>query len=241
MAEYRIEGLRKSFTIGGKTLEVLRGLDLTGDTGEITVILGRSGCGKTTLLKLLCGLEQPDGGHFSFSQGAARVGVVFQEPRLMPWRNCLQNITFGLKKQETDPEKIAQLVRVVGLEGFENAYPAQLSGGMQHRVALARALACAPDLVLMDEPFAALDYFTRAAMQRELLRIHRETGMGVILVTHNIDEALLLGDRICVMSGGIITAQWHPGPQEEERDLLSEASISRKREILAGLQSTDRE
>lgn len=241
MAEYRIENLQKSFFIGGKRLDVLRGLSLTGDTGEITVVLGRSGCGKTTLLKLLCGLEQPDAGSFSLARGTAKVGVVFQEPRLMPWRNCRQNITFGLKKQDVIPEKIAQLVRVVGLEGFEEAYPSQLSGGMQHRVALARALACEPDLVLMDEPFAALDYFTRAAMQRELLAIHRKTGMGVILVTHNIDEAILLGDRICIMSGGEITAQWYPGPQATERDLLSDASIALKREILSGLQKAQEE
>ena len=237
MAEYRIEKLSKGFAMGGRRLEVLRGLDLRGDTGEITVILGRSGCGKTTLLKLLCGLEQPDGGRFALADGAVKVGVVFQEPRLMPWLSCRQNITFGLKERQVDPEQIGRLIRVVGLEGFEDARPAQLSGGMQHRVALARALACRPDLVLMDEPFAALDYFTRAAMQRQLLEIHQKTGMGVMLVTHNIDEAIVLGDRICVMAGGVITAQWHPGPQRGERDLLSGPAIALKREILTELQN----
>lgn len=235
LAEYRIEHFTKSFAIGGRRLEVLRGLDLSGDTGEITVILGRSGCGKTTLLKLLCGLEQPDEGSFTLADGAVKVGVVFQEPRLMPWRTCRQNITFGLKKAQVVPAEIDRLIEMVGLTGFEEAHPAQLSGGMQHRVALARALACRPDLVLMDEPFAALDYFTRDTLQRQLLEIHRQTSMGVILVTHNIDEAILLGDRICVMAGGKISGQWHPGPQEGERDLLSGPSIALKREILAGL------
>lgn len=235
MAEYRMEHLTKRFAIGGRPLEVLRDLDLSGDTGEITVILGRSGCGKTTLLKVLCGLEQPDEGSFTLADGAVKVGVVFQEPRLMPWLTCRRNITFGLKKAQVIPEKVDELIQMVGLTGFEEAYPAQLSGGMQHRVALARALARRPDLVLMDEPFAALDYFTREALQLQLLEIHRQTGMGVILVTHNIDEAILLGDRICIMAGGKIRAQWHPGPQEGERDLLSEPMIALKREILAGL------
>lgn len=236
MAEYRIEHLTKRFSIGGRPLEVLRDLDLSGDTGEITVILGRSGCGKTTLLKVLCGLEQPDEGSFTLADGAVKVGVVFQEPRLMPWLTCRRNITFGLKKAQVIPAEIDGLIQMVGLAGFEEAYPAQLSGGMQHRVALARALARRPNLVLMDEPFAALDYFTRGTLQRQLLEIHRQTGMGVILVTHNIDEAILLGDRICIMAGGKISGQWHPGPQEGERDLLSEPMIALKREILAGLE-----
>lgn len=234
MAEFVIEGLKKGFALGRGRLEVLRGLDLRGDTDEMTVILGRSGCGKTTLLKLLSGLETPDSGSFSFP-GGEKFGVVFQEPRLMPWLNCEKNITFGVKKGAVDAARVAGLMRIVGLEGFENALPSQLSGGMRQRAALARALYGKPSIILMDEPFAALDYFTREAMQQELRRIHRETGMGVIFVTHNIDEAILLGDRICVMAGGVITHQWHPGRQDADRDPLSPACIELKRRILTGL------
>ena len=234
MHELRIRGFEKSFVVDGERREVLRGLDLDADTGEITVILGRSGCGKTTLLRILCGLETPDGGSIAMPAGA-RLGMVFQEPRLMPWLRTDKNVVLGLRRSERNPEKAAALLRSVGLEGFERAYPSQLSGGMRHRAALARALACEPELVLMDEPFAALDYFTRATMQRELLRIHRERGMGVVFVTHNIDEAVLLGDRICILSDGVLSGQFYPGPSDTERDALGDASIALKRSILAGL------
>lgn len=230
MAEYRIRGLKKSFQINGGELNVLNGLDLNGEAGEITVILGKSGCGKTTLLKLICGLEKPDAGSIDFPKGM--VGMVFQEPRLMPWLTCTENIAFGLKKKEIKPEEIDKLVQIVGLKGFENAHPAQLSGGMQQRVALARALACQPSVILMDEPFAALDYFTRDTMQKELLRIHNSTHMGAIFVTHNVDEAVCIGDRICVMSDGKIAKQWHSVRQGKERDALSAESIELKRSIL---------
>ncbi len=235
MAEFKIENLRKTFKIGNNYLEVLRGLELTGDTGEITVILGRSGCGKTTLLKILCGLETPDEGKINFPDNTV-FGMVFQEPRLMPWLNIEGNVNFGLEKAQIDPQKTAEIIHTVKLDGFEAAYPAQLSGGMQHRVALARALACRPGLILMDEPFAALDFFTRSTMQCELLRIHRETKMGVIFVTHNIDEAIILGDRICIMAGGVITEKFYPGPLQGERDLLSSSSIKLKRNILSALE-----
>jgi len=234
MSELTVRGLEKSFSVNGEKRRVLRGLDLDADTGEITVILGRSGCGKTTLLRILCGLEKPDGGSLALPD-RSRIGMVFQEPRLMPWLNTRENIGFGLGRKNADPDKISGLVRTVGLEGFEKAYPAQLSGGMRHRAALARALACEPELILMDEPFAALDYFTRATMQRELLRIHRERRMGVVFVTHNIDEAVLLGDRICIMSDGGISGRFYPGPSPAERDPLGEASIALKRSILSGL------
>lgn len=234
MEEYKILGLQKRYAIGNKRIDVIRGLDLTGDTSEITVMLGRSGCGKTTLIKLLCGLETPDSGSIHFP-GVRKTGVVFQEPRLMPWLDVEHNVTFGLKKSAQDTEETAELIRLVGLDGFEHAYPAQLSGGMQHRAALARMLACSPQMILMDEPFAALDYFTRDTMQQELLRIHRETGMGVIFVTHNIDEAIILGDCICIMSEGKITRQFHQSVSPADRDPLSAAAIELKRRILSGL------
>lgn len=274
MAEFIIDDIRKSFargpaknrpaamrgsagtaaaagtgTAAGGRLNVLNGVCLSGDTDEITVILGKSGCGKTTLLRILCGLEEQDAGSFSFP-GEALPGMVFQEPRLMPWLSVWDNIEFGVPKEKRDPKETQELIDVVGLTGFERAKPAQLSGGMQHRAALARTLACRHSMVLMDEPFAALDYFTRAMMQRELLRIHQETGMGIIFVTHNIDEAILLGDRICILSDGRISAGFsQPAPGESAagdgiaapdgsaavRDTLSEECIALKRRILSEL------
>lgn len=235
MADYKIQNLHKTFMINGEAHEVICGLDLVIDLKEITVILGRSGCGKTTLLKLLCGLELPNSGLMSLPD-KDKLSMVFQEPRLMPWLNTKKNINFGLAKDCINSDKTESLIRTVGLEGYEEAYPSQLSGGMQHRVALARALACEPEMILMDEPFAALDYFTRAALQKELRRIHHETKMGGIFVTHNIDEAILLGDHICIMANGIIAQEFYQDPKDGQRDLLSQEAISLKQKILSGLE-----
>ena len=194
-AGLEIRGLSKSYVLPDRTLRVLDGLDLVQRPG-ITAILGASGCGKTTLLRLVAGLERPDAG--TVETHGARIGVVFQEPRLMPWLTAVQNIRFGLGRG-TDT---ARLVEMTGLRGFEHALPHQLSGGMQQRVALARALADDPTLVLMDEPFAALDQITREAMQDELLRMHLVQGTNVLFVTHSIAEALYLGDRVVVLEDG---------------------------------------
>ena len=234
MAEYRIEGLCKSFWLHGKAHKVLENVRLCADTQELTVILGRSGCGKTTLLRILCGLESADCGTLHLPK-RERLRVVFQESRLMPWLTTEENICFGVEKSQRSPQKTAEMMRLVGLEGFEAAYPAQLSGGMQHRAALARALMCQPEMLLLDEPFAALDYFTRSTMQKEFYRIHRTTGMGGIFVTHNIDEAVLLGDRICIMTNGGITQCFRQPPSETLRDGLDARAIALKQEILRSL------
>lgn len=198
-AGVEIRGLSKSYALPDRTVRVLDDLDLEQRPG-ITAILGASGCGKTTLLRLVAGLEQPDAG--TIDTHGARIGVVFQEPRLMPWLTTVQNIRFGLgRKLDT-----SRLVEMTGLTGFERALPHQLSGGMQHRVALARALADEPTLVLMDEPFAALDQITREAMQDELLRLQRVQGTNVLFVTHSIAEALYLGDSVVVLEDGRISA-----------------------------------
>lgn len=236
MESFKIQNLKKSFRINGSEYPVIRGLNLQGSSEEITVILGRSGCGKTTLLKVLCGLEKADSGALDFPD-RSRLRMVFQEPRLMPWLNTAQNINFGLRKDRVDPARTAELIRIVGLQGFEAAHPAELSGGMQHRAALARAISCEPEMMLLDEPFAALDYFTRSTMQKELRRIHLETQMGGIFVTHNIDEAILLGDHICIMSSGVISKEFTQNPSDGERDLLSSTSIALKQSILSGLES----
>lgn len=236
MSAYSIRGLEKSFDVEERRLPVLRGLDLTGSLDEITVILGRSGCGKTTLLRVLAGLEQADAGDIN-APSPRELAMVFQEPALMPWLTVERNVTFGLDQAKADDARIANLIATVGLNGFASAYPAQLSGGMAHRVALARALAREPALVLMDEPFAALDYFTREAMQRELLRLHLTEGMGALFVTHNIDEALLLGDRICIMADGKISAEFRQEAAASWRDLLTPEATALKRRVLAALET----
>ncbi|WP_303295998.1 ABC transporter ATP-binding protein, partial [Pyramidobacter piscolens] len=175
MARYELVGLRKSFDLGGEKLPVLRGLDLTLEDGDFVVVAGRSGCGKTTLLRILAGLESYEGEVRAPER--ARVGMVFQEPRLMPWLSVYDNVAFGVEKPER--ARIMELIRAVRLDGFENVRPAQLSGGMQHRAALARALALDPGVLLMDEPFAALDYFTRMTMQELLVELYQRTGVTV--------------------------------------------------------------
>lgn len=226
--------LSKSYDINGGRLEVLTGLNAKIETQGITVIVGKSGCGKTTLLRLIAGLEQPTSGSIVLPSGS-RVGMVFQEARLMPWLTVERNVAFGVRGRK-DMGRIRALIALVGLEGFAKAYPAQLSGGMQQRVALARALATDSEIILMDEPFAALDYFTRRQMQAELKRIQRESGRAILMVTHNLDEALTLGDSLVVLSGGRISRKFDLSDQCAQRDLLSPAFIDIKRQILTEME-----
>ena len=200
-AGVEITGLHKRFALKGRTVRVLTGLDFTQRDG-ITVILGPSGCGKTTLLRLIAGMESADAGTIRVN-GTGRTGMVFQEPLLMPWLTTVQNIRFGQRAGRGDTRR---LIEMTGLTGFDDALPHQLSGGMQHRVALARALANNPALVLMDEPFAALDHVTRERMQDELLELQRVQHTNVLFVTHSIDEALYLADRIVVLAHGRVGA-----------------------------------
>lgn len=193
-----IHGLCKTFCVEGREHNVLHNLELTVPAHEITVLLGHSGCGKTTLLRLICGLDREYTGSISVPKGA-KMAFVFQEARLMPWLTVRQNIAFGLKKNEVNSEEINRLISMTGLEGFSDALPRQLSGGMSQRTALARALALHPQYLLMDEPFAALDHFTREKMQQALLEIHQNSRCGVLFVTHSIDEALAIGDRIVIL------------------------------------------
>ena len=236
MAGIEIVDLKKSYYVEKKELPVLTGINMKIPEKQITVVLGRSGCGKTTLLRLTGGLEQPDSGQILCSD-SHRMAFVFQETRLMPWLTVKRNIAFGLRRQERreNRERIQEIIRVVGLEGFEGAYPSQLSGGMQQRAALARALACRPSFIMMDEPFAALDYFTREQMQKELLRVQRTENCSILFVTHSIDEALLLGNRIVVIDQGKVRREYSVNEiagAEKERNLLAEPFIQLKKDIL---------
>ena len=225
-----ISNLSKHFYIGEKRIDVLRELNLNIKKDKITVILGRSGCGKTTLLRLIAGLESVSLGEIKFKE-QAKIGFVFQEPRLMPFLNVYENIVFPLKKQGIAAEKIDSLISMIGLSDFKFAAVSQLSGGMSSRVSLARVLAYEANLILMDEPFAALDAFTRASMQAEILKI--KAGKTILFVTHNIDEALFLADEIILLEKGGIKSNYDLSNLARPRDLLSGELIAVKRKILS--------
>jgi NitT/TauT family transport system ATP-binding protein len=206
MGTITFENVSKTF-VGRKEVRALDGISLTINEGEFVALLGPSGCGKSTLLNLLAGFENTSEGALLFDgktvtrPGPDR-GVVFQEAALFPWLNVWENVVFGPRVQgvaRADYEsKARSLLRLVGLEAFAEALPVQLSGGMRQRVA--RVLAMSPRALLMDEPFGALDAQTRLAMQQLLLDVWQSLGTTVLFVTHDIDEAILLSDRICVMS-----------------------------------------
>ncbi len=184
----------------------LDGIDLIVEPGRFVVLVGPSGCGKTTLLRMIAGLDRPTGGSVGTVRGDGRTpsnAVVFQGRSVFPWLSVRDNIGYGLKlngvRRRDREARIARLVEVVGLAGFERAFPHQLSEGMRQRVAIARALAVEPDILLMDEPFGALDEQTRFLLQEELLRIWERSRKTVVFITHSIDEALTLADEVIVM------------------------------------------
>lgn len=224
-----VDDVSKQFTSEeGERVFALKDIRLDIKPSEFVTIVGRSGCGKTTLLNIIAGLLQP-------SSGVVRVGdtpvsgpgpdrgMVFQQAALFPWLTALENIEFGPRNagiaREARRAQAQELIELVRLKGFENKYPRELSGGMQQRVAIARALAMDPEILLMDEPFGALDELTRAEMQQELLRIWQARRKTVIFVTHSISEAIFLSDRIVVLSPhpGRLRAELHidtPRPRQ---------------------------
>jgi len=209
----RVENLYKQFNNGFLALEAIH---LQVNPGEIIGLVGTSGCGKSTLLRIIAGLEQATIGEVYLDEEPitaphARVGIVFQEPRLMPWLTVWDNVQFGLTQRsgiEGEAVTVAALAKV-GLSKFSQALPRQLSGGMAQRVAIARALVTKPDILLLDEPFSALDAFTRTTLQDHLLQIWQNDRPTLILVTHDIEEALIMSDRIIVMHA-------HPGRIHQE-------------------------
>lgn len=206
--EVTIRHLSKSYSLNGRPLPVLSDINLNIRSGESLAIVGASGSGKTTLLRILAGLEDADGGEVLIDGKAvegvgAERAVIFQEPRLLPWLTVLENVAFGLDTRGVSraeaKNRARRYVHLVGLQAFENAYPRQLSGGMAQRVGIARALAVQPEILLLDEPLGALDAMTKIGMQQELTRIWRDEDVTTILVTHDLEEAIYLADRILIL------------------------------------------
>ncbi|MGN0657117.1 MAG: ABC transporter ATP-binding protein [Ruminiclostridium sp.] len=204
-----IKNVKKIFPMKTGDLEVLSDINLSIENGEIVSIVGVSGCGKSTLLKILAGLDDATSGDIVLDENIRgkelrkKIGMIFQESRLFPWCTVEHNIAFGLPKAKDNQDKrdmVQEYIDLVGLKGFEKAYPNQLSGGMQQRVSIARTLIHHPSILLLDEPFGALDALTKINMQKEVIRIWQQEKTTMIIITHDIDEAIYLGNRVVVMS-----------------------------------------
>jgi len=241
----QIDSVSKQFRVGGESLRALESVDLSVAPGAFLTIVGASGCGKSTLLRLIAGLDtefQGDivlDGHRVTAPSLDR-GLVFQEPRLFPWLTVAQNVGLGLLNADMSKaakqRAVADHIALVGLNGFQDAYPHQLSGGMAQRAAIARGLVNRPGVLLLDEPFGALDALTRARLQDELQRIWAAEGITMLLVTHDVEEAVYLGDRVVVMAArpGRIAAAFDvtlPRP----RDRASPALARLRDEVMAAL------
>lgn len=209
MSYLQLARVGKTYCANGRAVEALGGIDLEVRRGEFVALVGPSGCGKTTLLLLVAGLESPSSGRILLEGEPVRGSssertLVFQEHTLFPWLTALDNVAFGLRVAGVPPRerraRALELLESLGLGGFATSYPHQLSGGMQQRVAIARALAVSPQLLLLDEPFASVDALTREALQEELLRVWQARGPTVLFVTHSVEEALRLADRVVVLS-----------------------------------------
>ena len=235
----------------GETVHALKDLNFTIKKGELLTVLGPSGCGKTTLLNIAAGFIRPTSGKITL--GANEIngpgvdrGMVFQQGALFEWLTVSENVNFGLRMKKEDPnstqKKVDEWLDIVGLKGFGNTPTYQLSGGMQQRVALARCLINNPDLILMDEPLGALDALTREKMQSLVLKIWKETGKTIILITHSVEEALLLGERLYVMAPrpGRIHKEYNlpfaeMGLKEDLREIKKNKEFSSKREEILSM------
>jgi sulfonate transport system ATP-binding protein len=244
----QVDGVSKQFRVGGSDLQVLDSVDLSVAPGEFLTIVGASGCGKSTLLRLIAGLD-PDfrggiilDGRRVTEPGLER-GLVFQEPRLFPWLTVTQNVALGLLNaglgKAEKRRAVLEHIALVGLTGFKDAYPHQLSGGMAQRVAIARGLVNRPGVLLLDEPFGALDALTRARLQDELQRIWAAEQITMLLVTHDVEEAVYLGDRVVVMAPrpGRIAASFDVA-QPRPRNRTSAALAGVRSSVMTALEAT---
>ena len=235
----KIEHLKKDFAIKDETVHVLEDVSISLAAGEFVSLVGTSGCGKSTILKLIMSLEDPTAGTIEVAGRPVTApsplcSMIFQESRLLPWLSVEGNIDFTIPRDVPKAKRrqiVAEHVKLVGLEGFEHAVPGQLSGGMQQRVSIARGLATNPKLLLLDEPFGALDAFTRANLQNETLRIWETEHTTMLFVTHDIDEAIYLSDRIIVLTdrpGRVSNVIRIDLPRPRDRSSLEFMALRRK-------------
>lgn len=238
-----VDGVHKRFQSGSGAVEALRDVNFSVQEGEFVCIIGSSGAGKTTLFRIIAGLEESTAGTVRLDgepvegPGTDR-GMVFQEYGLFPWRTVLGNVTFGLEQRAMSRsarrERAREMIDLVGLGEFEDSYPKELSGGMKQRVGIARALAVDPEILLMDEPFGSVDAQTKGRLHGELLDIWGETGKTVLFVTHDVDEAVTLADRVVVLTGS-------PGSVHEVVDIDLDRPRSRTDEAFAAYEARLRE
>jgi sulfonate transport system ATP-binding protein len=240
MSRVEVVDLFKSYPLSGRELEVLREISFTLEDHSFVTVVGKSGCGKTTLLRILCGLETASRGsvrfvHNSGNESPPKASIVFQEPRLMPWLTVGQNIAFSMAR-DSDKDRVRKTLdfylNLLGLTDFRDAYPSQISGGMAQRVALGRTLCFDSDVILMDEPFGALDAFTRRNLQKELVNIFLSQRKTILFVTHDVDEAIFLGQRVLVMDQGRLIREIEVN-LAYPRDPLSKECYTLREEILS--------
>lgn len=238
MAGLMITHLSKTFDTCNKRIDALKDINLTVTTGSFVTIVGKSGCGKTTLLKILCGLLNNNEGSIKLTDTNNnennKISIVFQEPRLMQWLTVEENMAFSLincKDKDYVNEKVTTYLKLLGLYNFRKAYPSQISGGMAQRTSLGRTLCYDPQVILMDEPLGALDAFNRKKLQNELINIFLKTGKTIIFVTHDIEEAIYLGQKIVVMDTGRITNEI-PIAMDYYRDASSLDFFNYKNQVL---------